>query len=333
MDCRPGDGFGTAGLNVQGMTPTLTVSSLTDLVEITPSLLGFRPADSLVAVVCEDGVVVVTARVDLRPGGPPGPTVAALRTLWERYANGTFTLVAFSEDAATAWDALAAVDAALPSDTMRLLVHADTRRWYASPDDEGVPYDARAGRLGAAAAVAGLAVLDSREDLYALLAPVVTEPEADAATERVLDRYPTSAALVRAALALLDDADAGDLVVDADTAAALGVATRYADFVDPALLSTTRANADARRDLWAAVVRHLCPCCAGMALTALGLACWLCGQGAMQVVCLDLLARADADPVWAEFVSAVNLRALPPEAWDDIRAGGMDAVARQGSAA
>lgn len=313
-------------------TRTLSVFTLTDLVEVTPVLLGFPPVESLVAVACRAGSVALVARIDL-PAGAPESMLAQLRPMWLNNPDCTFLLLVFSEDANLAWSALGAMDAALPPHTLRLCVHADGTRWHATPGDEGLPYDARHGRLCLEAAVEGVPVLGSRDELYELIAPVLSEAETDAAIERVFDRYPTSRSLIHGALALLERADAGALVVDADVAAALCMATRYRAFVHPALLSTTRTNAEARRDLWAAVVRQVCPCCAGVPLAGLGLASWVLGQGAMLVVCLDLMRQVDADPLWSEFLEAVNVRAVHPGDWAGIAAGGLAAIERHRGAA
>lgn len=313
-------------------TLTLTAFTLTDLVEVTPVLLGFPPVESLVAVGCRDGRVALVARVDL-PTGSAEAMLERLRPVWADHPHHTFLLVAFTEESPLAWFALDAMDAALPTDALRLCVHADGERWHAHPGDEGMPYDARHGRLCLEAAVEGLTVLGSRDELYDLIAPVLTQEETDAAFERVFDRYPSSRALVRACLALIERADAGALRVDADVAAAFCVATRYGDFLHPALLSTTPDNAEARRDLWAAVVRQICPCCAGLALAGLGLASWVLGQGAMLVVCLDLMGQVDADSVWVDFLRAVNRRAIHPDEWPEIAERGMAAIERHRRAA
>lgn len=112
-----------------------TVTSLTDLVEVVPSLLGFHPHESLVLLAIRDGMVQLTARTDLFDA----PPARALAPAWHRLPGAHFVVIAFSADAGCAWWGLDDVDLALPGDAERILVHADGERWYEHPDDEGRP--------------------------------------------------------------------------------------------------------------------------------------------------------------------------------------------------
>lgn len=293
-----------------------TVTSLTDLVEVVPSLLGYHPHDSLVLLAIRDGMVQLTARTDLFDA----PPARALAPAWHRLPGAYFVVIAFSADAGCAWWGLDDVDLALPGDAERILVHADGERWYEHPDDEGTPYDALGGVLLAEAAYAGRPIRGSREELYALVEPNRTPAEVTASLDRVAARAEGLSDILgeaRALLAAHDDAP-GDLEID--DATVLCLASHDPCFLDEALLSTTRANAAPRVSLWLQVVGCGVPNCVGGALAAAALAAWLNGDGALQSVCLEAMDDRPGPAEWARFLQAVNLGAVPPAEWDSLAA-------------
>lgn len=293
----------------------LRVRSVSDLIEVIPALLGFHPVESLVLVVLDGERVRLTARVDLPPPGLADRALVPLCPVLDRFPDGTYLAVAMTPDPDLAWPALLALDDALPPATERLLVHADGALWRHDPDDPGTPYDPDGGT--AQAVVAGLPVLRSREDLGRMIDPACGAGELSAALERARQSWASTSELAEAASVLLDSPPSPPAL---DVCTTLSLASHLDDFLDHAMLTTTRANAPARRDLWAAVARASVPGCAGAALTALGLAAWLCGQGALQSVCLERLDEETRTSVWALFLDGVIARALPPDAWDGIRA-------------
>lgn len=294
------------------------VRSTTDLVEVVPTLLGFHPEESLVLIAIDGARVVLTARVDLpRPGGPS--VEAGVAAVWRRFPQAALAVIAFSADQGLAWCALESLDRSLPEGTERLLVHADGGRWYLEPEAAGVPYDATGSVHLARAAFEGRPVRRSRAELRALVKPAFSPPDVTAALDRVAARSAGLADLSRAGMALLDahDADPGEL--DLDDATLLCLASHDPTFLDAAMLATTRENARARQALWLQVVRGSVPNCAGYALAALALAAWVCGDGALQVVCLEASAGRPGPQDWFDFLDAVNAEAVEPGQWDALR--------------
>lgn len=296
----------------------LTVRTLTDLVELVPSLLGFHPADSLVVVVVEDGHVTVTARTDL-PSGGARPLVRQAEMLWSRYPRALFLAIAYTGSSRRAWRVLSTLERRRPPGLEQWSFHADGVRWYDGPDDPGTAYDAGCGVLAARAAFQGLPVLGSRAELAGLLDATVAPDAVGEALSRFGGRNLPQDDLVREALALVEAKDSDGGAPSLDEATLLCLASHDGGFRDCVMLSTTRDNAAARRDLWAAVVRQSAPGLCGQALCILALAAWVLGQGALQVVCLERLAGLDADEDWVDFLDAVNREAVPPQEWETLR--------------
>ncbi len=295
----------------------LTLGTLTDLVELVPRLLGFRPAESVVVVVVDDARVRVTARVDL-PDEHAAELVANLEQLWRRFPAATYAVLAYTAERERAWANLFAVDAHLP-DIDRTLIHVDAERYYFEPCDPGHSYDAESGVMAARASAAGMSVLASREELGKLLDPDRTPADVSASLDRVSARASSWPDLVAEAASLVEKAECGS-DLDLDAATTLCLASHDPKFLDAVLLTTASGNAEARRDLWSRVVRSSVPRCTGFALVALGLAAWLCGQGALQVVCLQRMVGQQTDEYWAGVLERINADAVPPAEWDLLRA-------------
>lgn len=294
------------------------VRSLTDLVELIPSLVGFHPEESVVVVVVDGDGVPVAARADLPPAPDPN-LVAALAPVWSRFPDAEFIVVLCSADLEKAWAIWHHLAGALPHRGRTLLL-ADGDRWYTDPDDAGTSYDDQTSPRVAAATAAGQQVLASRSALVDLFAPRRTPDEIQVALERIQQADVGRAGLIAASLSLLAAADAGETEIDLESAMMLTLASHDTDFLNAAMLSTTRLNADARRDLWAEVVRQSIPKCTGFALAACALAAWICGQGALQVVCLELMEGQVGPQDWFNTLIRINTDALPPTEWPTLRA-------------
>ncbi|QIK71102.1 DUF4192 family protein [Propioniciclava coleopterorum] len=306
-------------------TSPTTIRTMTDLVEVIPTLLGFHPCDSIVVVAVEDGHVLVTARADLpREEERLAP---ALDSLWRRYPRALFLLLGFCADPAVAWATLARVDADLPATTERRYLVVGDDRWFDAPDGEGTPYD----RLGnvhvARAAFEGRPVRRSRAELAALIETSRTPEEVAASLRRVEASLQDDGDLLGRAEALLAAhlADPGEL--DLDDVTLLCLASHDDGFLDRHLWGMTPQEARVQQRLWLQVVRASVPSCRGGALVALGLTSWLCGEGALQVVCLEALGRVAGPPGWIDLLDLVNTAALSPNHWDALVAGHRDVPA------
>ena len=302
-----------------------TVTTLTDLVEVVPSLLGFHATDSIVLLAIQDGYVQLTARTDLVD--VPGRGLSAA---WRRMPRAQLVLIAYTRDPGLAWSGLDEVAQAIPDGTQRILLHADGERWFEHPDDVGTPYDAWGSVHLAEAAYAGRPVRTSREELYLLVEPRRTPGEVTASLDRVAERACVMSDVVGEALALLEghDDQPGDL--DIDDATILCLASHDEGFLDAALLSTDRGNAATRLSLWLQVVGASVPNCAGGALVGAGLAAWLTGDGALQSVCLEALEGRPGPALWVGLLEALNRDAVPPAEWDALCADLLEARMEQG---
>lgn len=301
------------------------VRSMTEMIEVIPTLLGFHPHDSIVTVAIEHGKVVVTARMDLpSPGEGLSP---AMSSLWSRFPSALFVMVGFSARREWGWFALAEVDAALPTATDRRLIVADGTQWYDRPDAEGVPYDRLGNRHVALAALRGRPVRRSRAELAALIDPARSQHEIAASLARVSAALGEDSNISTRANALLAAhlADPGEL--DLDDLTLLSLASCDDAFLDEHLWGMTPSEASVQQHLWLQVVRSSTPGHRGGALVALGLTSWLLGEGALQAVCLEALGRVPGPPAWIDLLDLVNSAALSPNHWDALVSGHCDVPA------
>lgn len=299
-------------------TPTLRIRTIPDLLAVIPRLLGFHPADSLALLVIDEGRLALTARLNL-------PETAQevsdqLGRLWERYPNALYLAVAYCAEPDRAWTALAALSLSAPSGAEVRRYHADGTRWFDHADAPGEPYDITSNALAAQAAYEGLPALADREEVERLVEPTVTPRQVTRAL-RVLSRKGLDHdGLVRDAMALVRRADGGDTSLSLVDAALLSVASHDLAFRESAILSTSQANAEARRALWLGVVQRTVPSCAGFALVILGIAAWVSGQGALLVVCIQGAGRVASDGEWLGFLDHLNRDVVPPTDWEQLRA-------------
>lgn len=300
--------------------PTLRIRSVPDLLAVIPRLLGFHPAESLTLVVVDDGRLAVTARLDLAGCSTEG-VHERLAPLWRRYPSALYLAVVHSEDPQRAWAGLQALDAAAPPGLDLHRFHADGVRWFDAPDAPGEPYDISCSAVAAHAAYEGLTACASRREVERSVRPTATPRQVTRALKALARRGLDTEGLVREALRLVERADAGDAgPLQLTDAAVLALASHDLAFREAAILSTSRTNAEGRVALWLAVVQGSAPSCAGYALAILGLAAWVSGQGALQVVCIERAAGVATDQEWIEVLDRVNREALPPSEWDQLRA-------------
>lgn len=300
--------------------PSLRIRTVDDLVAVIPRLLGFQPHESLTLVVIDGGRLEVTARLDLT-ACTPSCLDEQVGPLWLRYPGAAFLVVAYSQDPDAAWAALDAFARVAPPTLDVSLFHADGRRWFDAPDGAGRPYDVATSTAVAQAAVAGLAVLPDREALEASLDVRATPRQVRRALRAVERRGLDHDGLIREALRLVALADAGAAdEVGVVEASVLALASFDLAFREAAILSTSRANADRRVEVWRRVVQQCVPSCSGYALVLLGLAAWVAGQGALQVMCIERAGDLATDRDWLDFLDQTNRLVLHPDQWEQLRA-------------
>lgn len=311
-------------MNLEPPLPTetprtvLRARSVGDVLDVIPSLLGFHPAESLVAVLIDEGRVKVTARLDLADAACPEQIDLTLEALLGRFPAADWLLVAYTADADIAWATLHVMAALLPPEVMVLgAVHVGAGRWFPSPDDPGILYDPGCSVLAAEAAYHGLRVLPDRSEIARCLEPVADRAAMEAALDQVIQVAPEVA--VARGLRLAAERMRCGGVVTLEEAALLAVSAFSPDFAESIITGIDARNVAQARALWIEVVRSTTPFVGAAAAVILGVAAWVGGEGALQNVCLDRAEPVLADTPWFRLLELVNRTALPPDEWEGVR--------------
>lgn len=322
-----------------------------DVLDLVPILLGFHPTDSLVMMVLQEGTVALTARIDLGIGIDPGTCeefeelggdettgpVARLDSLGLRMAEIAVQheatgviLVGYAQDAELAGLALhRAVLAQPPTVEIVDVICVDRERWWslvcpcADCDGEGTRYEAGGGRLAAEAVYAGvpLRVFGDREQKKATVCPPAVEdrPGLQSAC-RALAEGLGDQPLEGRVTEMVDRVDsfrAGVELTDADCVR-LAVLASSIEVRDAAWAQFSRPDAERMCDLWGQVVRRAVAPYELAPLCLLGLASWLAGDGALQVMCFERALAIDPGYSLARLLEQLNERAVPPSLWDEL---------------
>lgn len=306
-----------AGMTNEPEVARLVVRGIGDLLDVVPALLGFHPADSLVAVLLVDGRVKVTARLDLCDATDAGHLDLSLGPLLSRFPSATWFWVAYTSDAGAAWEALEVAVSFLPWEVDFETVHVADHRWFLSPDDPGVSHDPTCSALAAEAAYQGLRVLPDRNEIARTLRSVAKDDDLERALAGVIRLQPAEA--VSRALELVTASMRTGAAIDLGAAALLAVAAHSPRFADAVITGIDRANARRAQQLWAGVVRGTHARTGGAAAVILGMAAWVSGDGALQNVCLDLAEPFVPESPWFRFLELANRVALPPSEWEGVR--------------
>lgn len=310
-----------------------------DLLALMPYLLGFHPEESLVMMVISERVVKVTVRVDL---------VDDVDGVAERFgaiaatnqASGV-VLVAYSADPQRADAMLLPVMDRLSPLKVIEAIYTDGRRWWSRscagdccPAD-GTPYEAASNRLAAEAVFHGMTTCAGRSELERL---TDGPPEADRElltdlTDELLGAVlqPKQPERRRRMRRLVNDyvtrRRRGQHVILSDreriTLALLAIDPRVRD---EAWVAIERDDAWIHVELWQQVVSRAVPDLAPPVLCLLGIAAWIKGQGALQVCCAERARKLDPGYSMIDILDDINLRALPPSAWDRLKGGMREAL-------
>ncbi|OYN98039.1 hypothetical protein CGZ96_10005 [Enemella evansiae] len=304
---------------------SLIAQSPEEVLAAVPYLLGFHPQQSFVVVALRGRRVVFTARADLD------------HALWEadRLARVVDTnnadaliLLGFCEPTAESRDLLADLAELFGDFRIHDLLLSDGERWWSllcddadCCPDEGTPYDISTTRFAAAAVAAGLPALPSRAELVQrVTGPIgeVDRQEVRAAFEEVLPdlagwsaeercgrirrliaRYNTSRGL--------SDTECAELAVLSHDPVAR----------DEMLGRLRRVDAPRQVALWNRVVDRSLPPFEVAPLCLLGLAAWLSGNGALQVICMERAERINAGFSMLSLLNHIHDRAIPPSHWGE----------------
>ncbi len=309
----------------------LRIRNGADALAVIPRLLGFHPAESMVLMVVERGRVELTARFDLSLCQDPVQLLERLGTISGRFPEAEWLLVAYTADSRLGDEALTLLELALGPMAVIEALRADGQRyWSRCCDDpsccpaEGRLYDVSSSVAAAEAVFAGLPVLRDRAELIGLVQGPSHE-ELPAARDQVAGmRRRWRRRPVRSRVARVDElltVGLEPLGLDRVQACELGVLMENVSVRDHAWLAMTRPNAKQHVALWLRVVGTLPPENALPALCLLGMAGWLSGNGALQVVCLERGLEVDPTYSMLQILEDINLGAVAPDDWDRVCSG------------
>lgn len=314
--------------------PTLSLSGPDDVIRAVPLLLGFHPAESVVALFLAGPRrrLLLTARVDL-PAAREEVALAAQLLARARHAGADTVLVTVHTHARGGPGELprrrlvAALDGDPGVDLAEAVLVRAGRRWcYRCPASSCCPAEGAvvgpspaAERLAAAGVLAGRAVLADRDALVAALAAPVTDvalQERYVATERVLaarraaDGAEAARAATVAGLVRLAAAVPGGPAVCEELLREVALGLHEVTARDRALVSLPAAD-----EVLAALVAMArqcpppwdAPLCAVLAWRA-----YCQGDGALARVALDRALRTDPEYGLARLLDGALDRQVPP---------------------
>ncbi|MEH1164959.1 DUF4192 domain-containing protein [Micromonospora sp. CPCC 205539] len=332
--------------------PRLAVRSPADLLAAVPYLLGFHPADSVVAVALRGRQIIFAARADLPdPSEDPVERARHLAGVIHRQGAEAATVVGYGppDRVTPTVDAVRAALAGAGLDVLDALRVTDGRWWSylcAETDccpPEGRPYDPTASTVTASAVFAGQVALPDRAALVAKVSPV--EGPARAALSAATDRAE------RRLTELIDEAPASDLLggrtlraagvaaireaqrrqrrderLDDDEVAWLGLLLTHLPVRDHAWERTDGRDRDIA--LWTDVLRRVEPELTAAPGALLAFAAWRAGQGALAAVALERVLDQHPDYSLALLLDDLLRRGVPPSDLDGWPSVGVPGVVR-----
>ena len=310
-------------MTVNDARPRVRLQNCNDVLGLIPHLLGFHPEESLVVLVLERGVLVLTARLDLADATRSQGVERVLTRIWSRFPAADAWFVTYTSHDEYAWAVLRRCDAFLPAAASRRLIAVAGDTWQADgPTGQRGVHDPGCSRTAAEAAVQGLVARGSRAELAALLdgppaadtgrlVAVARRAEAELTAEPIR-RWPRlmGRALERFRVTgNLGDADAARLAILATHPAAR----------DVALLTMSRVQAELHVELWRRVVNRTLAVHQEHPLALLGMAAWIAGEGALVSVCLERATRLLPPTGLLRILHGLVEAVAPPGEWDDLR--------------
>lgn len=307
---------------------TLRLNDPSSLLAGLPFLLGFHPEESFVILVLRDRRVQVTARVDLQ--APPDALAARFAAVCAEHDADALVIVAYADEATGRAALEQLLDELEPLPVSEAIVADGIRWWSALCKDaccppEGTPYDVMCHRVAAEAVLAGAAPLPNRT----ALAESVQGP---AGNDRIVAEAAFEAALH--AVAELDLPERSDLmallvedhvmherVLTPAECAELAVLAYDVQVRDIAAERIRLEDAPSHIELWRQVVQQAVAPFECAPLCLLGLAGWVAGSGALQVVCMERVETINPDYSLLHVLEEINSRALPPSVWGEMRGG------------
>lgn len=293
-----------------------------DLLAAVPAVLGYRPRDSVVVVVCLDHRIELTLRVDMDWFVTDYEAVAdQLANLRAHYPQARVFLLGYSADDSAIQASLTEVaDALGEADDV---VYTNGQRWWSltCADDccppEGRPFSYADCLITAEAVLAGIPVGRDRADLVAAVAGPPAS-KLSAAREAIASANHLLAAetdVVERALVLRAQAAASGGQITSEDAAWWVGALRKPEVLG-ALLPTLSPDLAMRDREWLLrVVAHCPPEDAQSPLALLVFVAWLGGGGPVMSAAWDRLRRMNPDHPVIPVVEHMVAHLIPPSVW------------------
>ena len=291
------------------------------LVAAVPALLGFRPVDSMVAVVTRAARVELTARWDLTPADNQAMAARLNDPLGGLLEPGdAIDMIGFGRRRRVE-AALARLRRDLDPPPRLELVVSGGRWWFAA---EAV---AAPGRPVESLDQAGLvwpgasAAPPTRPELVeSIRGPVGRrEDELMAGFIKGLERVDQVDAEADRLVDLINRYSAGQGLTDDDFLTAV-IATASGTGRDRLWSHLTRENAREIEAFWREVLRRTPTGLRAIPLGVTGLVAWVAGDGAMASICLAEAASIDPDHPLIGLLAQIMAAAVGPRWWDVVRA-------------
>jgi Domain of unknown function (DUF4192) len=299
-----------------------------DILGIVPYLVGFHPAEAIVALLIRSGTVMLTMRVDMPPAEEAANLSAMITWIADQHGAEELVVVGYSSDAGPARQVLGTVAAELQSCALKDVLLVDGQRWWSLMctgsccTEAGRPYDPGSSSVAAEAVYAGLSVLADRR---ALEREVSGPPGGDHNDLRLLAEQQSAeitqldvsarSELIRA---LIESGVAQSEPIDDATCARMAVLAAEAAVRDVALALITREQAEQYLRLWARVVSRTTAPLEAAPLCLLGFCAWVCGNGALMNCCIERVTTIEPDCSLALLLDKISKWALPPSLWDEL---------------
>jgi hypothetical protein len=318
--------------------PVFTAHDVPDLINTLPTLFGFRPEESIVAVATHGprrrfGFRLRMDLPEARHATEAGAVIVS--HLRHQGADGAI-LIAVTQRQEDARCLLDAIHAELREITLVARVRADGERyWTDEPDvpEDGIAYTTSPHHLAVVEAVAaGQQILPDRQALVDRFAGPTGERRRwlEHAAGEVLDEIlPVLARTRKGCLAptgmavvgpLLDRGISGGMLSD-DEILRIAVWVSTIDVRDAVWVRITHDSADDLLRVLTLVAGSTVPPFEPAVLSLAAFAAWLTGDGAQALIATERALQADPDYSMATLMLDVLERAVPPSSWTRFTAG------------
>ena len=314
--------------------PTTTVSDVSGMLAVVPTLVGFQPSRAIVILFLDEpGRLQLTMRVDL--DGANVNEVAATAVMAARRAKASeLILVGYIPSiSAVIREVLSDLAIIVENETLDSEQPLTVRQMAAVGRDgwcELTPWSREIPPLRPLVEIsdhpvaverifAGMGVAASRQDLYARVQPG-SDPVPDGFAVGLVAQREQMKELAGHEMAsllatLLDGVHESGALPDGETVGRIVALVRNGEARDQASLRLSAETSQRWIAFWSSVARCTTDDAAVVPLALVGLASWVRGDGAMSNIAVELAHAMDPTHPLAKIVVTVNGLAIPPETW------------------